>query len=198
MKKLFVVLSLLLVVMLLVTACGPKATPAPEPTAAPAAAVEPTKAPATEPTKAPEPTAPPKAAEPTAGTITLWHGWTGAEADTLAEVITAFQAANPGVTLETLAVPFDQLKNKYTTEASTGGGPDLLIGPKDWIGELSQANLIMPLDDVADKVGLNNLEPVGGRRQQVRGQGVGVPGVDRGGGAVVQQGQGEGSAQERR
>ena len=29
MKKLFVVMSLLLVVMLLVTACGPKATPAP-------------------------------------------------------------------------------------------------------------------------------------------------------------------------
>ena len=31
MKKLFVVLSMLLVVMLLVTACGPKATPAPAP-----------------------------------------------------------------------------------------------------------------------------------------------------------------------
>ena len=154
MKKLFVVLSLLLVVMLLVTACGPKATPAPEPTAAPAAAAEPTKAPepAAEPTKAPE--AP---AAPAGGAITLWHGWTGAEADTLVEVIAAFQDANTGVTVETLAVPFDQLKNKFTTEASTGGGPDLLIGPKDWIGELSQAALIMPLDDLADKIGLNNL-----------------------------------------
>ncbi len=159
MKKLFVVLSLLLVVMMLVTACGSQATPAPAPapTTAPAAAAEPTKAPAAEPTTAPEPTAAPKPVEPTASTIALWHGWTGAEADVLAEVLTAFQAANPGVTVETLAVPFDQLKNKYTTEASTGGGPDLLIGPKDWIGELSQANLIMPLDDVADKIGLNNL-----------------------------------------
>ena len=54
-------------------------------------------------------------------------------------------------------MPFDQLKNKFTTEASTGGGPDLLIGPKDWIGELSQASLIAPLDDLADKIGLNNL-----------------------------------------
>ena len=75
----------------------------------------------------------------------------------MAEVITAFQDANPGVTVETLAVPFDQLKNKFTTEASTGGGPDLLIGPKDWIGELSQAGLIAPLDDLAAKIGLDQL-----------------------------------------
>ena len=76
------------------------------------------------------------------GAVTLWHGWTGAEADKLTEVIAAFQEKAPGVTVEVLAVPFDQLKNKFTTEASTGGGPDLLIGPKDWIGELAQAELI--------------------------------------------------------
>ena len=91
MKKLFVVLSLLLVVMMLVTACGSKATPAPEPTQAPAAAAEPTKAPepAAEPTKAPE-------AKPAGSTITLWHGWTGAEADALAEVIAAVPGRQPG------------------------------------------------------------------------------------------------------
>ena len=54
-------------------------------------------------------------------------------------------------------MPFDQLKNKYTTEASTGGGPDLLIGPKDWIGELSQAGLIAPLDDLSAKIGMDQL-----------------------------------------
>ena len=194
MKKLFVVLSLLLVVMLLVTACGPKATPAPEPTAAPAAVAEPTKAPepVAEPTKAPE--AP---AAATGGAITLWHGWTGAEADALAEVITAFQAANPGVTLETLAVPFDQLKNKYTTEASTGGGPDLLIGPRT-----GSASCHRPACIAAGRVGLK--DRLGPTHQsavdakQVPGQGVGLPRVHGGGGAVVQQGQGQGSAQERR
>ncbi len=129
-------------------------TQAPAPTTAPA---EPTQAPAA--TTAPEPTQAP--AQPAAGTgtgeVVLWHGWTGAEADKLAEVITAFQTANPGVKISPLAVPFDQLKNKFTTEASTGGGPDLLIGPKDWIGELAQAELIKPLDDMADAVGLTAL-----------------------------------------
>ena len=160
MKKLFVVLSLLLVVMLLVTACGPKATPAPEPTAAPAAAAEPTKAPAAEPTKATGLSRrrplrllrQPRVVLSLCGTAGLVPRRTP-----LAEVIKAFQDANPGVTVETLAVPFDQLKNKFTTEASTGGGPDLLIGPKDWIGELSQAGLIAPLDDLADKIGLDQL-----------------------------------------
>lgn len=81
------------------------------------------------------------------GSLTLWHGWTGAEADTFNnEIIPAWEAANPGIELEVLAVPFDQLKNKYQTEAATGGGPDLLIGPADWTGELAGAELIKPLN----------------------------------------------------
>ncbi|MCA9859582.1 MAG: extracellular solute-binding protein [Thermomicrobiales bacterium] len=83
------------------------------------------------------------------GSLTLWHGWTGAEADTLNnQIIPAWQEANPGIEIDVLAVPFDQLKNKYQTEAATGGGPDLLIGPADWVGELAEAELILPLDDL--------------------------------------------------
>ncbi len=89
--------------------------------------------------------------------IKLWSGWTGTEADTLAAVAKQFEAATPGAQIQILTVPFDQLKNKYTTEASTGGGPDLLIGPKDWIGELAQAKLIASLDDSAQVAGLINV-----------------------------------------
>ena len=83
------------------------------------------------------------------GTVTLWHGWTGAEADTLNnQIIPAWQQANPDIKIDVLAVPFDQLKNKYQTEVATGGGPDLLIGPADWVGELAGGDLIKPLDDL--------------------------------------------------
>jgi len=53
MKRVFALLSVLLIASVLLAACAPAATPAPEPTKA----LEPTKA--TEPTKAPEPTAMP-------------------------------------------------------------------------------------------------------------------------------------------
>ena len=84
------------------------------------------------------------------GDLTLWHGWTGAEADTLNNVILpAWTAANPDAKVETLAVPFDQLKNKFSTDAASGGGPDLLVGPLDWVGELADGELIAPLDEMA-------------------------------------------------
>jgi arabinogalactan oligomer/maltooligosaccharide transport system substrate-binding protein len=89
-------------------------------------------------------------AQDLSGTVTLWHGWTGAEADTLnGPVLTAWAAKYPNVKVEALAVPFDQLNNKYSTEASTGGGPDLLIGPLDWIGGFAINELIAPLDEMA-------------------------------------------------
>jgi arabinogalactan oligomer/maltooligosaccharide transport system substrate-binding protein len=89
-------------------------------------------------------------AQDMSGELTLWHGWTGAEADTLNNVvIPAWTAAMPNVTVEALAVPFDQLKNKFSTDSATGGGPDLLVGPLDWVGELATAELIQPLDEMA-------------------------------------------------
>ncbi len=98
--------------------------------------------------------------EELSGSLLLWHGWTGAEADTLNnEVLPAWQAAYPNVTIETLAVPFDQLKNKYQTEAASGGGPDLLIGPADWVGELVSADLIQTYDGLVDPAALESYLP---------------------------------------
>ena len=89
-------------------------------------------------------------AQDLSGKVSLWHGWTGAEADTLnGPVLDAWKAKQPNVEIEALAVPFDQLKSKFSTDAATGGGPDLLIGPLDWVGELASTELIAPLDEMA-------------------------------------------------
>jgi arabinogalactan oligomer / maltooligosaccharide transport system substrate-binding protein len=77
-----------------------------------------------------------------AGTITLWHGYTGSEAATLQKAVKMLTDKNANFKVNLLAVPFDQLQNKFTTEASTGGGPDLLIGPSDWVGGFAEAGLI--------------------------------------------------------
>lgn len=140
-------------------------TPAMTPSAAatPAAGTTPTTAAVMTPTAAAGMT--PMASSGTGGTgmtvtgrFSLWHGWTGVEEETLSSVINTLKQANSGLTIDVLAVPFDQLKNKYTTEASTGGGPDVLISPKDWIGEFAQSNLILPLDDIGKDI-LAELNP---------------------------------------
>ena len=94
------------------------------------------------------------------GEITIWHGWTGAEADTLTnDILPAWQAAYPNVKINVLAVPFDQLKAKYSTEAATGGGPDILIAPLDWVGELTTGELIQPIDQFVDEATLSQYLP---------------------------------------
>lgn len=83
-------------------------------------------------------------------TITIWHSWSGSELDVLNQAITQYNTLHPKVTINTLQTPFDQLQNKYQTEAASGGGPDILVGPADWIGPFTTANLIAPIDDYVD------------------------------------------------
>jgi arabinogalactan oligomer/maltooligosaccharide transport system substrate-binding protein len=83
------------------------------------------------------------------GEVAFWHGL-GDQGSLVAEFIEpAWAEAYPNVTLDTLSVPFDQLQNKYNTEASAGGGPHVLLGPSDWIGSYVEAEIIQPLDELA-------------------------------------------------
>jgi maltose-binding protein MalE len=144
-KSLFSLLALLVVLSLVISACGPT----PEPTEAPQAteaAPEPTEEEvAPEPTEeevAPEPTeeVPP---EPTmAGTLTLWHAWKESEIPALTNVIQAFQEMYPDVEFDVLYVPHEDLQGKYETAAATGGGPSVLIGSADWGPSWYDAELV--------------------------------------------------------
>ena len=83
------------------------------------------------------------------GALTFWHGL-GTEAKLLNEqIVPAFTKEYPNVKLNVLQVPFNELQNKYNTEASSGGGPDVLLGPSDWIGAYVEADVIKAVDDLA-------------------------------------------------
>ena len=107
MKRLFTLLSVLIVISQLLVACGPAATPAPAPTQPPAAPAA-TQPPAAAPTKAPEPT---KA--PAAKTVNLTfyqrgytEGGTDATSVTTAKAIEIFQKANPNVKVNIVGIPW--------------------------------------------------------------------------------------------
>jgi maltose-binding protein MalE len=158
-KSLWSLLALLLIVGLVLAACGGAATPAPAPE-------EPAEQPAAE-----EPAAEEPAAEPV--TISIWHGYIETEEATFKKAVEDFMAANPDITIETLAVPFDELQNKFQTEVAAGGGPTLITGPQDRMAGYAEAGLLATIDENVPFLG--NLVPASVEGGKVDGKLVGVP-----------------------
>jgi maltose-binding protein MalE len=171
-SKLFIIMTLVVAFGLLAAQCGvapatqPAATEAPA-TEAPATEAAPTQAPATEaaPTEAPAPAQ--------AVTISIWHGYIETEEQVFSQVVSDFQAANPNIKIDVLAVPFTELQNKFQTEVAAGGGPTLVTGPQDRMAGYAQADLLATMPDSAPF--LNDLVPAAVEGGKVNGKLVGVP-----------------------
>ncbi len=177
-RKFWSMISILLTAAMLLAACAqPSATteaPA-APTQAPAVTEAPTAAPAkTEaPTAAPAMTEAPTEAPAAAVTISVWHGYIETEEQLFNKAVNDFMAANPNIKIDVLAVPFDQLQNKFQTEASTGGGSTLIMGPQDRMAGYATAGLLATIDENA--AFLKNLVPAAVEGGKVGGVLVGVP-----------------------
>jgi len=93
------------------------------------------------------PTAAPKAPV----TLTFWHAYNevSPENETLTKVlIPAFEAANPGIKVESLAVPYDQFRQKLLTSMAGGVAPDLIRSDIIWVPELADIGALAMLDEV--------------------------------------------------
>jgi arabinogalactan oligomer/maltooligosaccharide transport system substrate-binding protein len=163
-KKAFWLIVALLFAVFMLSACGTATTATTAATEAPTAAK--TEAPAPAETQAPAATAEPV-------TIVVWHGYTETEEAAFSEAVDAFMAANPNVTVNTLAVPFDELQNKFQTEAASGGGPTLITGPQDRMAAYADAGLLAELP--ADASFWADLVPASVDGWKVAGVQVGVP-----------------------
>ena len=146
-KTLLTLISMLLIAAFALSACSP---------AAPAATAVPAAAPVT---------------------VTIWHGYHtgGAEEAVLTALVKQYQTAHPNVKIDVLAIPFDQIFNKYETEAAAGGGPDMFTAPNDSLGKEVRASVVAPIDDLVKgkldgytKAGINGVT-VGGKMYAVPG-----------------------------
>ncbi len=66
------------------------------------------------------------------------------------EYVNDFLVIHPEVTIIRSAVPWDELLEKFKTDAQLGLGPDLLIGPSFWVPELAEMGLIQDLSNRDD------------------------------------------------
>jgi arabinogalactan oligomer/maltooligosaccharide transport system substrate-binding protein len=137
-KKLWTLISLLIVSVMVLGACAPAATEAP------AAPPEPPAA-----TEAPAPVeAPP--VEPM--TIQLWHQEGEAEnaAQYVQALADAYTAMHPEVTFELTNKQTETLREDFQTSALAGAPPDLLWTVSDHAGPFTTAEIIIPVDELFD------------------------------------------------
>jgi arabinogalactan oligomer/maltooligosaccharide transport system substrate-binding protein len=74
--------------------------------------------------------------------LVLWHAKQDAEGDALLAIIDAFQAANPGITIEQVYNPSGTLTDSFIAAAGAGEGPDMIIWANDSVGPFASAGLI--------------------------------------------------------
>jgi maltose-binding protein MalE len=130
-KKLWIVLSFVLIASLVLAACGPSETPTEEP----------------EEEMEPEEEEEMMTLE---GTITLWHSLKEGEIPGINAAIETFQNEYPDVTFEVLYVPHEDLRGKFETAAATGGGPSVMVGSADWGPAFYNAELVSDLGELAN------------------------------------------------
>src|SRR5664279_4682470 len=81
-----------------------------------------------------------------AGEIVWWTpNWGEARAK---ELVSKFEAANPGITVKMEITVSDGLPTKILTALQSGSPPDLIEAQHGWVAPYAQANLVLPLDDV--------------------------------------------------
>ncbi len=133
-------LALLSVIAIIAAACGGGASTAP--TSAP------TSAPVGAPTDAP----------PTGltGALTIWHAYGSsggaAEFKAFQQILADIKAANPGLFISPVEVPFDNLYRNFEAESGAGGGPDMFIGPNDSLGSEARGGYLVDLTGKIDDV----------------------------------------------
>lgn len=135
-KKMFFVLSVIVTAAMLLAAC----TPAPAPAAPTTVPVEPTTA----------PTAVPPTAEPVAAAapvvVKYWHTLSDPETAQLDKVIAAFEAANPGIKIETTRYAYSDFKTAIVTAISGGDVPDTARMDIVWVSEFADMGALTALD----------------------------------------------------
>lgn len=79
--------------------------------------------------------------------LVLWHAKQDAEGDALLAIIDAFQAANPGITIEQVYNPSGTVQDSFRAAAGAGEGPDMIIWANDAVGDWATAGLIADITD---------------------------------------------------
>jgi arabinogalactan oligomer / maltooligosaccharide transport system substrate-binding protein len=97
-------------------------------------------------TTTPAPPAP--TPQPASGPVNLflWHAWGGEQAQTLTQLVDAFNTSNPAVRVVPQRTPIATFADDVRAASAASGGPHLMLVPNRWLGQLAADGVLLPLD----------------------------------------------------
>lgn len=82
--------------------------------------------------------------DPATGTVTLWA--MGTEGELLPDFLETFEEANPDVTVEVTAIPWDSAHSKIQTAIAGGTTPDMAMMGTTWMADFADSFATVPDD----------------------------------------------------
>ncbi|MFD8807563.1 extracellular solute-binding protein [Streptomyces sp. NPDC059597] len=109
-------------------------------------------------------------------TVTWWDTSNATnEAPTYKALIKQFEAANKGIKVKYVNVPFDQAQNKFDTAAGSQGAPDILRSEVGWTPTFAKKSYLLPLDGTEALADQAKFQPNLIKQAQYEGKTYGVP-----------------------
>jgi multiple sugar transport system substrate-binding protein len=82
-------------------------------------------------------------------TISFWHIYSEDEMNMLEQtLIPRFEAAHPGVTVESVQIPYQEFRRKLLTAIAGGSAPDLIRSDIIWVPEFAYMGALVALDEL--------------------------------------------------
>ncbi|BBC37054.1 Sugar ABC transporter substrate-binding protein [Streptomyces graminofaciens] len=109
-------------------------------------------------------------------TLTWWDTSNATnEAPTYKALVKEFEAANKGIKVKYVNVPFDQAQNKFDTAAGATGAPDILRSEVGWTPAFAKKGFFLPLDGTEALADQGKFQPNLIKQAQYDGKTYGVP-----------------------
>lgn len=87
--------------------------------------------------------------------IAFWNGFTGSDGDTAKKMVDQFNAATPNIHVDMNVYQWADFFTKLPAAVQSGNGPDVAAMHLDDMPTQAAQQIIVPLDDVANALGLN-------------------------------------------
>jgi ABC-type glycerol-3-phosphate transport system substrate-binding protein len=93
-------------------------------------------------------------------TLTVWETYNNEERAVFLSLVEEFQAANPGLVINPVNIPFDGLEPKILTALATDTAPDIVRVDVGFLPKLAMRGAVYPLDEYATEAFKEELRPV--------------------------------------